>query len=303
MSQSHKTANNISGWLPINKPPGITSTSVVNIAKRVFKVKKAGHAGTLDKPASGILAIAFGEATKTIPFITNSFKGYRFVVNLGASTDTDDATGTIINQTGSIPSEQEILAGLEAFRGDICQIPPRYSSVKIDGRRAYQLAVKGQEVAIKSRPLTVRKLAFMGWVSENQIELEMDCSKGGYVRSIARDLGKNLGCLAHVDSLTRIWSGPFSIADALPLAQFTDTSLHAHPLDWLLPLEIGFNSLPEIKCNSSQSDGIRNGMTASFPEIPLEDNTEVWVSLDSKAIAWGLIENSIFYPKRVIHQG
>ena len=303
MPQSHSTNSIISGWLSVNKPPGITSTSVVNLAKRVFKSKKAGHAGTLDKPASGILAIAFGEATKTMPFITNSFKGYRFVVNLGAATDTDDASGQIINQTNLTPSEKEILEGLKAFRGDIFQIPPRFSSVKIDGQRAYKLAVRGQEIEMKPRQLTVRRLELKGWVSENQIELEMDCSKGGYVRSIARDLGESLGCLAHVDSLIRIWSGPFQISNALPFAQLAEISPHTQPLDWLLPLEKGFHSLPEIKCSPAHADGIRNGMPAAFPEIDLDDNSEVWVSLDSKAIAWGLFVNNTFHPKRIIHQG
>ncbi len=304
MPPNQNTKNNISGWLSINKPPGITSTSVVNISKKVFNAKKAGHAGILDKPASGILAIAFGEATKTIPFITNSFKGYRFVVNLGATTDTDDATGQIINQTSFVPSERVILDCLEEFRGDIFQIPPRYSSVKIAGRRAYQLAVKGQEVEIKPRPLTVRRLEFKGWISENQIELEMDCSKGGYVRSIARDLGESLGCLAHVDSLTRIWSGPFKISDALPFSHLTEISSPTQPLDWLLPLELGFHSLPEIKCSVvEEADWIRHGFPVCFPEIPFEDNTEVWVSWKDKAIAWGLYMENLFKPKRIIQQG
>ena len=302
MVSNHITHNKISGWLAVNKPPGITSTSIVNICKKIFKSKKAGHAGTLDKPASGILAIAFGEATKTIPFITNSYKGYRFVVNLGATTDTDDATGQLIAQTNFIPSEKSILESLESFRGNIFQVPPRYSSVKIDGQRAYKLAVRGQKVEMKPRPLTVRRLEFKGWVSKNQIELEMDCSKGGYVRSIARDLGKRLGCLAHVDRLTRIWSGPFQIADALPFAQLTEISPEAKPLEWLIPLEIGFHSLPEVKCSFSQAKDIRNGMPAFFPDMKLENNTEVWVSLDSKAIAWGLFIRNIFHPKRIIHQ-
>lgn len=302
MPASQYSNKKISGWLAVNKPPGISSTSVVNLAKRVFKSKKAGHAGTLDKPASGLLAIAFGEATKTIPFITDSFKGYRFVVNLGASTDTDDATGTIIDQTGIIPSEQQILEGLEEFKGVILQTPPRYSSVKIDGQRAYQLAVKGKEVEIKPRPLTVRRLEFKGWVSENQIELEMDCSKGGYVRAIARDLGANLGCLAHVDNLTRLWSGPFDISDSLPFAKLTETTPDTQLLDWLLPLELGFHALPEITCSLSQANGIRNGMSASFPDSLIKDNSEVWVSWNNCAIAWGHIVDHVFHPKRIILQ-
>lgn len=302
MPPNLNSKNKISGWLSVNKPPGINSTSVVNISKRVFNAKKAGHAGTLDKPASGILAIAFGEATKTIPFITNSFKGYRFLVNLGAATDTDDATGQIIHQTSIIPSESAILEGLEEFRGEIFQIPPRYSSVKIDGRRAYQLAVKGEEVEIKPRQLTVSRLEFKGWVSENQIELEMDCSKGGYVRSIARDLGERLGCLAHVDNLTRLWSGPFQISDALPLSHLTELSPDARPCDWLLPLEKGFHSLPEIISSPAQAEWIRNGRPTTFPDTEVADNTPVWVSSERKAIAWGHFVNNIFYPKRIILQ-
>lgn len=302
MPASEHSSKKVSGWLVVNKPPGITSTGVVNLAKRVFKSKKAGHAGTLDKPASGLLAIAFGEATKTIPFITDSFKGYRFVVNLGASTDTDDATGTIIDQTGLIPSEKQILEGLEEFKGVILQTPPRYSSVKIDGQRAYQLAVKGKEVKIKPRSLMVQRLEFMGWVSENQIELEMDCGKGGYVRSIARDLGANLGCLAHVDNLTRLWSGPFDISDSLPYTKLIEKAPDTQPHDWLLPLELGFHALPEIPCSLSQANGIRNGMPASFPESQIKNNSDVWVSWNKRAIAWGHIVDHLFHPKRIILQ-
>ncbi len=302
MPSNHNTKNKVSGWLVVNKSPGITSNRVVNISKKIFKSKKAGHAGTLDKPASGILAVAIGEATKTIPFVTNSFKGYRFVVNLGVATDTDDATGKIIDQTDIIPTEKAIDEALVSFRGNILQVPPQYSSVKIDGQRAYKMAVSGQKVEIKPRPLKVKRLEFKGWISNNQIELEMDCSKGGYVRSIARDLGLKLGCLAHVDNLTRTWSGPFELAHAQPFSNLTEITPENNPFDWLLPLEKGFYDLPEINCNLNQVKDIRHGKTVSFSNVPVEDNSKVWVSSEGKAIAWGFILSNVFHPKRIINQ-
>ena len=205
----------ISGWLVVDKPAGVTSTTVVNKVKWAFSAQKAGHAGTLDPAATGVLAIALGEATKTVSLITDALKCYRFVVTLGAATTTDDAEGTVIATSDQRPTDADILAALPAFRGDIDQIPPQFSAVKVDGARAYDLAREGEEMDLAARPLWVDRLDLIGRPDADHVELEMVCGKGGYVRSIARDLGRSLGCLGHVQWLRREWSGPFTAAEGI----------------------------------------------------------------------------------------
>ena len=196
-----KKGRAVSGWLVVDKPAGITSTAVVNKVKWAMDAQKAGHAGTLDPAATGVLAIALGEATKTVPYITDALKCYRFMVNLGAATTTDDAEGAVIAEAALRPSDAEIEAALAAFRGDIQQVPPQFSAVKVDGERAYDLAREGEAMDLAARPLWVERLEMLSRPSPDQVELEMVCGKGGYVRAIARDLvpawvvwGMSRGC-------------------------------------------------------------------------------------------------------------
>ncbi|MFN7053222.1 MAG: tRNA pseudouridine(55) synthase TruB, partial [Gemmobacter sp.] len=204
-----KKGRAVSGWVVIDKPAGITSTAVVNKVKWAFDAQKAGHAGTLDPAATGVLAIALGEATKTVPYITDALKCYRFVIRFGQATTTDDAEGTVIDTSDSRPEDAAIAAALTAFRGDIMQVPPQFSAVKVEGERAYDLAREGVEMDLVARPLWVDSLEVIARPDADHVELEMVCGKGGYVRSIARDLGQALGCLGHVLWLRRVWSGPF----------------------------------------------------------------------------------------------
>jgi len=194
-----KKGRAVSGWLIVDKPAGVNSTAVVNKVKWAFGAQKAGHAGTLDPDATGVLAVALGEATKTIPYITDALKCYRFRVSFGAATDTDDASGAVIARSDLRPTDAQIEAALAAFRGDISQVPPQYSAVKVDGERAYDLAREGEAMDLAARPLWVERLELLGRPDADHVDLEMVCGKGGYVRSIARDLGRALGCLGHVD--------------------------------------------------------------------------------------------------------
>ena len=205
-----KKGRDVSGWLVVDKPEGITSTAVVNKVRWAFDAKKAGHAGTLDPAATGVLAVALGEATKTVPFITDALKCYQFTVRFGQATNTDDAEGEVIATSDARPSDDEIRAALAGFEGDIMQVPPKFSAVKIDGERAYALARAGEDVEIEARPLFVDSLTLEGRPDADHAVLEMVCGKGGYVRSVARDLGETLGCLGHVTALHRTWSGPFA---------------------------------------------------------------------------------------------
>ena len=189
-----KKGRAVTGWLIVDKPAGITSTAVVNKVKWALSAQKAGHAGTLDPDATGVLAVALGEATKTIPYITDALKCYRFRVTLGAQTDTDDASGTILATSDQRPTDAQIEAALHAFRGDIQQVPPQYSAVKVDGDRAYDLAREGEVMDLAARPLWVETLTLLDRPDPDHVDLEMVCGKGGYVRSIARDLGLAWPC-------------------------------------------------------------------------------------------------------------
>src|SRR6056297_361547 len=180
-----RKGRDVNGWLVVDKPAGMTSTSVVNKVKWALQAKKAGHAGTLDPDATGVLAVALGEATKTVPYITDALKAYEFTVRLGQATNTDDAEGEVIASSDARPTDDAIKAALGAFVGDILQVPPQYSAVKIDGERAYARARDGEDVEIAARPLWVDELVMTDRRDADHVTLEMTCGKGGYVRAIA----------------------------------------------------------------------------------------------------------------------
>ena len=237
-----RKGRDISGWLVVDKPAGPTSTAVVNKVRWALEAKKAGHAGTLDPEATGVLAIALGEATKTVPYITDALKAYEFTVRLGIATNTDDAEGEVIGTSDLRPDDAAIKDALSDFIGDIQQVPPQFSAVKIDGQRAYKRARDGEEMEIAARPLWVESLLLLDRPDADHVTLEMVCGKGGYVRSIARDLGQKLGCLGHVRELRRTWSGPFEAANALTLAQIDEIARTPELDTHLLPLAEGLVS-------------------------------------------------------------
>ena len=289
----------ISGWLVVDKPAGVTSTTVVNKVKWAFSAQKAGHAGTLDPAATGVLAVALGEATKTVSLITDALKCYRFVVTLGAATTTDDAEGTVIATSDLRPTDAEILAALPAFRGDIDQIPPQFSAVKVDGARAYDLAREGEEMDLASRPLWVDRLDLISRPDADQVELEMVCGKGGYVRSIARDLGRVLGCLGHVQWLRREWSGPFTASEGISLADI-DRLAQTEELDgWLKPLELGLADLPEMTATPEGAVRLRHGNPGMVVGPSLPYGTEAWASYQGRAVAVGHYRGGELHPSRV----
>ncbi|WP_417806591.1 tRNA pseudouridine(55) synthase TruB [Thioclava sp.] len=300
---ARKKGRDISGWLVVDKPSGVTSTSVVNKVRWALDAKKAGHAGTLDPAATGVLAVALGEATKTVPFITDALKCYRFVVRLGASTKTDDAEGDVIATSAARPSDDEIRAALQAFEGDIEQVPPQFSAVKVDGERAYALARAGEEMELAARPLYVESLVMIARPDADHVELEMVCGKGGYVRSIARDLGRALGCLGHVEWLRREWSGPFEASDGISLEQI-DALAKTPELDAkLLPLELGLDDLPQLKATPEGAVRLKNGNPGMV--IPAADaiewGDEAWASFEGKPLAVGIYKSGELHPSRVFN--
>ncbi len=296
-----RKGRDISGWLVVDKPAGITSTSVVNKVRWALDARKAGHAGTLDPEATGVLAVALGEATKTVPFVTDAMKAYSFTIRLGQATNTDDAEGEVIGQSDLRPDDDAIKGALGQFVGDIMQVPPQFSAVKVDGQRAYKKAREGTEMELAARPLWVEELLLVDRPDPDHAVLEMTCGKGGYVRAIARDLGDALGCKAHVKSLRRIWSGPFQAEDGVTLEQ-VDEMAKTPDLDaFLKPLEIGLDSLPEVRCLAESVARLRNGNPASVIATDVEFGEEVWASYDGKAIAVGAYRGGELQPSRVFN--
>src|SRR3954454_20178272 len=242
----------VNGWLVLDKGVGMTSTHAVAVVKRAFNAKKAGHAGTLDPLASGILPIALGEATKTVPFVMDGRKSYVFTVTWGAETNTDDAEGEVVERTDRVPERAEIEALLPRFTGSIEQVPPRFSAIKIQGERAYDLARDGEVVELQARIVEIYRLAVIGHAGDHTV-LEADCGKGTYVRAIARDLGRALGCLGHISALRRTRVGPFSEADAVVVDEVGATP------EALRPVETALNEIPSINVSRDMATRLMRG--------------------------------------------
>ena len=294
-----KKGRDISGWLVVDKPAGISSNTVVGKVRWAFGANKAGHAGTLDPEATGILAIALGEATKTVPYITDALKAYDFTIRLGEATNTDDSEGEVIATSDIRPSDADILAALPPFTGDILQVPPKFSAVKVDGKRAYALSRSGEDVTLAARPLYVDELSLLERVDADHVTLHMVCGKGGYVRSIARDLGETLGCHAHVRGLRRVWSGPFELEDAVTLAQVEALAKMPEIDDLLLPLETGLADLPELPTTADGATKLRNGNPGMVLAADAEYGDEAWASLNGQAVAVGRYKAGELHPSRV----
>lgn len=271
------------------------STEVVACARRLFDAQKAGHAGTLDPAATGLLAVAFGEATKTVPFVVDARKCYRFAVRWGVATDTDDAEGEVLETRRARPDDAAIAEALPAFRGRISQVPPRVSAVKVDGTRAYTKARQGQAFDLSPRPLDVDRLALVARPDPDTAIFEMVCGKGGYVRAIARDLGRSLGCLGHAQWLRRLWSGPFSLDAATTLEAVTATE----DRDRLLhPVAAALAGLPEIRCSAEAAARLRNGNPSEITGVGTDAGV-AWASHGGAPVAIGQVRAGKLHPDRV----
>ena len=291
----------VSGWLVVDKPAGLTSSAVVNKVKWAFDAAKAGHAGTLDPAATGVLAVALGEATKTVPYVTDALKCYRFVVRFGAATTTDDAEGEVIATSGLRPTEAQIEAALAAFRGDIVQVPPQYSAVKVAGERAYALAREGEVLDLAARPLWVESLDLIARPDPDHLELEMVCGKGGYVRAIARDLGAALGCFGHVSALRRLWTGPFRVEDAIAFDKL-DQIRHSDAIEThLAPVSTGLDDIPALAVTARDAADLRQGRAVAGAGGDLSEGCDAWASLDGAPVAIGVWRAGLLHPRRVLN--
>lgn len=291
----------VSGWVILDKHVGMTSTHAVAVVKRAFNAKKAGHAGTLDPLASGILPIALGEATKTVPFVMDGRKAYRFTVQWGIETDTDDAEGRPVATSETRPDRAAVEAALPAFVGAIEQVPPRYSAIKIQGERAYDLAREGEVVELVARPVQIDRLAVVEHDGERTV-IEAECGKGTYVRALARDLGRMLGCYGHVAALRRTRVGPFSEVEACPVSALTDGSPEA-ALAYLRPVETALDAIPEVAVSRDLGLRLMRGQPVILRgrDAPVEG--KAFATCAGILVAVGDVERGELIPHRVFHLG
>jgi tRNA pseudouridine55 synthase len=299
MNQIKRQKRNVSGWLVLNKPYDMTSTEAVGKVRWLFSAKKAGHAGTLDPLATGILPIALGEATKTVPNVQDGTKIYRFTMLWGASTTTDDAEGSVLATSDHRATEAELLAMLPRFTGTITQVPPIFSAIKVDGERAYDLARAGEHVELAAREVTIETLTLLKH-GEAQSEFEVTCQKGTYIRSLARDIAEALGTRGHVVVLHRAAVGAFSDSKAVTIAEL-EAADPAERDALLMPVSSALGAIPEIRLDPAQLTAIRHGnpvlLTGAGAPIAL---AEAWASFRGETVAIGNVEAGHFKPKRVI---
>ena len=258
----------LNGWLVVDKPPGMTSTDVVNRVRRGFDAQKAGHGGTLDPLATGVLPVAFGHATKTVPYVMDGTKLYRFTLRLGDARDTDDADGQVVATSDARPTDAQIAAALPAFLGDIMQVPPAYSAIKVAGERAYDMAREGRAPVLEARPARVDRFALVERADADTAVFEVQSGKGVYMRSLARDLAQACGTLGHVAALRRLRVGPFTEAQAISLDKCVasaDNALASPNL--LLPVATALADIPALALTEAEVFGLSNGQAINLVDL------------------------------------
>lgn len=306
-----KKGDKVDGWINLYKPLGITSTQAVGKVRRLINAQKAGHAGTLDPLAEGILPIALGEATKTIPYIQDRSKIYEFTATWGAQTTTDDAEGDIIANSDARPAREDIQALLPAYTGAIEQTPPQFSAIKIDGQRAYDLARDGQEVEIKSRIVQIETLEILEHTGDTT-RFQTLCGKGTYIRSLARDIGAELGCYGHVTFLKRTKVGPFTTDNAIFLDSLEEMEHSARLNEALCPLETALDDIPALAIKEDETARLRNGQALSLVSRPDFERIsrlgidpkyeyEVFATHNGKPIAITLVKGPNVQPVKVFN--
>jgi tRNA pseudouridine55 synthase len=298
LNAPRSTRVEVNGWIVLDKPVGLTSTQAVSKLKRLFNAKKAGHAGTLDPLASGILPVAFGEATKTVPFVQDGEKAYRFTVLWGVETDSDDAEGKVTQTSEARPDAAAVAALLPHFTGEIMQRPPAFSAIKINGERAYDLARDGEIVDLAPRPVTIHALRLVASDRDHAV-LEAECGKGTYVRAIARDLGRALFCLGHVVALRRTRVGPFFEADSAPLAALLEAPDQAQQA--LLGVEAGLSELPCVLLDRDGAARLRRGQTVILRGRDAPAEGAAYAVCSGVVIASGVVDKGEFTPNRVFN--
>jgi len=302
MSRRRK-GKRINGWLIIDKPPGITSTAVVARVKRLTDAAKAGHGGTLDPLATGILPIALGEATKTVMYVMDAAKRYRFTVRFGGSTTTDDSEGEVLRTSDVRPSDAEIEAMLPAFTGTIMQRPPDFAAVKIQGERAYDIARRGDVVDLPERPVRIDELVLVERPDADHAVLEAASGKGAYIRALARDLGERLGCLGHVVALRRLQVGPFGAEGAISLDALAEITEADSLQQVLVSVSTALADIPALAVTEPQAARLRSGHPIRIsPRLVFGDTVEggtIKALADGDLVALGQLRDGELCPLRV----
>jgi len=305
--QFRRDKRDVHGWIVLDKPVGMTSTHAVSIIKRLTQAKRAGHAGTLDPLASGALPIALGEATKTVPFVMEGRKLYRFTVRWGEERDTDDAEGRVTETSAQRPTADAIRALLPRFTGTIQQVPPRFSAIKVEGERAYDLAREGAALELAARPVAIARLELVETPDPDHAVLEAECGKGTYVRSLARDMGRELGCFGHVSALRRVAVGPFG-EETMILLEDLEAVCHraaageASLADAILPVETALDDIPALAVGRAEAARLQRGQAAILRgrDAPIFRGT-VYVTVAGQLLALAEVDHGEIVPKRVFN--
>jgi tRNA pseudouridine55 synthase len=305
--QFRRDKRDVHGWVVLDKPVGMTSTHAVGQVKHLFKAKRAGHAGTLDPLASGCLPIALGEATKTVPFVMDGRKFYRFTIRWGEERDTDDAEGRVTATDDRRPTADAIRALLPAFTGTIEQVPPRFSAIKVAGERAYDLARDGEAVELNARPVEIDSLVLEEVVDGDRAVLAAECGKGTYVRALARDLGRRLGCFGHVAALRRLAVGPFG-EETMILLEDLQGLCHraaageASLADTLMPVETALDDIPALAVSGADAARLQRGQAVVMRgrDAPVLRG-QVYVTVAGQLLALAEADRGEIIPKRVFN--
>lgn len=297
----------IDGWLVIDKPSAMTSTDVVNAVKRSLAAQKVGHGGTLDPLATGVLPLALGAGTKTVPYVMDGTKEYRFTLRFGEARDSDDADGAVTATSAARPSDEAIRAALPAFRGTIMQVPPRYSAVKVAGERAYDLARAGAEVELQPRPAQVDRFDLIARPDADTAVFAVESGKGVYMRSLARDLAASLGTVGHVAALRRLRVGPFTEGGAVSLDKLLALGQDPAALSLVLPVETALADIPALALTGEEAARLTNGQALSLipflsrmPQDADPDGGLVRVMAGGKALALGRLGEGMLHPVRLL---
>jgi tRNA pseudouridine55 synthase len=296
-----KTGEKIDGWVILDKPAGLGSTPAVGKVRRLFGAQKAGHGGTLDPLASGVLPIALGEATKTVPFVMDGRKEYRFTVRFGEARSTEDGEGHVTATSDARPSDPEIRRAQASFIGDIEQIPPAFSALKVEGRRAYDLARAGETVDLKPRHVLVERLELVGRPDADHADFVVSCGKGTYIRSLGRDLAQALGTVGHLSALRRTAAGPFREEAAISLSKLEALGHIPALLGALAPVATALDDIPALALTEAQADRLRQGQPVLLTRDAPPSGTLLRAEAGSRLVALVRSDGASLKPVRVFN--
>ena len=303
-----RRGQSVHGWIILDKPGDVTSTQAVGAVRGIFEAAKAGHAGTLDPLATGVLPVALGEATKTVPYVMDASKDYHFTLRWGEARDTDDREGAVIGKNAHRPTRAAVEAALPNFRGAIQQMPPKYSALKIGGKRAYDLARQNAEVPLAARAVEIREFAIDAEIDDDHTRFKVTSGKGTYMRALARDLAIAVGTLGHVSQLRRLRVGPFSLDRSISLDSLKALAHSPAAFEYLRPVETALDGIPALTLPGGDALRLRHGQSVSVSRvadprrlIDLYEGDLVYATDGATPIAIGRIDGGSIRPLRVLN--